>query len=78
MIDLLLIILNNLYQNICKNYNINKSVAIDIPEVAPENEISKTESELSSMIDELTANKFDMKGLMEFKSLLEGDSDGSK
>ena len=43
-----------------------------------ENEISKTESELSSMIDELTANEFDMKGLMEFKFLLEGDSNGRK
>jgi len=35
--------INNLYQNICKNYNINKSVAVDIPEVIPENEISKNE-----------------------------------
>jgi len=35
--------INNLYQNICKNYNINKSVAIDIPEVTPENEINKNE-----------------------------------
>ena len=43
-----------------------------------ENEISKTESELSSMIDELTANEFDMKGLMKFKSLLEGESNDRK
>jgi len=39
--------INNLYQNICKNYDINgtsKSVAIDIPEVTPESEtITKTE-----------------------------------
>ena len=39
-----------------------------------ESDINKTESELSGMIDSLTANEFDMKGLMEFKSLLEGDS----
>ncbi|KAL6589932.1 hypothetical protein LY90DRAFT_506820 [Neocallimastix californiae] len=39
--------INNLYQNICKNYDISgtsKSVAIDIPEVTPESEtITKTE-----------------------------------
>jgi len=39
--------INNLYQNICKNYDLNntsKSVSIDIPEVTPESEIiSKNE-----------------------------------
>jgi type I restriction enzyme M protein len=43
-----------------------------------EKEISKTEAELSNMIDELTANEFDMKGLMKFKSLLKGDSNDKK
>ena len=38
-----------------------------------EKDIRKTEKELSNMIDELTANEYDMKGLMEFKSLLEGE-----
>ena len=38
-----------------------------------ENEIAITEKSLSSMIDELTGNAFDMKGLEEFKSLLNGD-----
>jgi len=37
--------INNLYQNICKNYDINanKSVAIDIPEVTETESISKAE-----------------------------------
>lgn len=53
--------INNLYQNICKNYDINvasKTVAIDIPEVTPESEtINKTEkialvqSELDKIIN---------------------------
>lgn len=37
-----------------------------------EKEINKTEKSLSSMIDELTGNEFDMKGLEELKSLLNG------
>lgn len=36
-------------------------------------EISKTERELSSMINELTGSEFDMKGLEDFKSLFSGD-----
>ncbi len=36
-------------------------------------EIDKTEKELSKMIDELTGSEFDMKGLEDFKSLLNGD-----
>ena len=43
-----------------------------------EEKIRNTESELSSMIGELVANEFDMKGLMEFKSLLDGDYNGGK
>jgi type I restriction enzyme M protein len=35
-----------------------------------EEEILETEKELASMIDELTGNEFDMKGLSEFKSFL--------
>ena len=37
-----------------------------------ENEISSTEKELSLMIDELVGDEYDMKGLNEFKSLLNG------
>jgi len=36
------------------------------------NEIHQTESALSSLIDELDANEYDLKGLSEFKSLLKG------
>ena len=36
-------------------------------------EIHQTEKVLSSMIDELDGNEFDMKGLNEFKSLLKGE-----
>lgn len=39
-------------------------------------EIKETESKLADMIDELTGNEFDMKGLNEFKSLLKGENDG--
>ena len=37
-----------------------------------ENEILTTEKELSLMIDELVGDEYDMKGLNEFKSLLNG------
>lgn len=37
-----------------------------------EEEIVDTEATLSSMLDELVGNEFDMKGLKEFKSLLKG------
>jgi type I restriction enzyme M protein len=36
-------------------------------------DINNTEIELASLIDELTGNEFDMKGLNEFKSLLNGE-----
>lgn len=38
-----------------------------------ESQISESEKALSAMLDELEGNKFDMKGLAEFKSLLDGD-----
>ena len=37
-------------------------------------EIEKVESELSSLIDDLNADEFDMKGLAEFKKLLGGEN----
>ena len=39
---------------------------------AVEQEIAETEQSLSSMLDELTGNEFDMRGLAEFKKLLGG------
>ena len=36
-------------------------------------QIEKSEKYLSDMIDELTGNEFDMKGLEQFKSLLKGE-----
>ncbi|WP_279143926.1 hypothetical protein, partial [Photobacterium phosphoreum] len=38
-------------------------------------EIKEIEGSLSSLIDELTGNEFDMKGLNEFQSFLKGASD---
>lgn len=38
-----------------------------------DNEISKTEKKLTSMMDELTGSEYDMKGLEDFKSLICGD-----
>lgn len=38
-------------------------------------QIQKSEEALSSMIDELTGNEYDMKGLAEFKALMAGESD---
>jgi type I restriction enzyme M protein len=37
------------------------------------NEIDKTKSSLALQIDELTGNEFDMKGLSEFKVLLNAE-----
>ena len=38
-----------------------------------ENEIHETERQLAQMLDELDGSEYDLKGLSEFKSLLEGD-----
>ncbi|EGW38488.1 type I restriction-modification system subunit M [Desulfosporosinus sp. OT] len=40
---------------------------------AIEEQISETQDALSALIDELTGNKFDMKGLSEFQKLLKGE-----
>ena len=37
------------------------------------NQIHKTESTISSLVDDLVGNEYDMKGLSEFKSLLKGE-----
>ena len=52
-------------ENISKKYD---TTLIDLNE-----EIKETEKELSNMIDELTGDEFDIKGLEEFKSLLGGE-----
>lgn len=36
-------------------------------------QIQESEKALSAMIDELTGNEYDMKGLAEFKTLLAGE-----
>ena len=38
-------------------------------------EIQQTESSLTALMDELTGNEFDLKGLNEFKTLLQGEGD---
>ncbi|MBQ3640485.1 type I restriction-modification system subunit M, partial [bacterium] len=66
-------ITNDLISNFARIINtISEKYMVTLNDL--ESDINKTESELSGMIDSLTANEFDMKGLMEFKSLLEGDS----
>ena len=41
-----------------------------------EKEIKECEKDLCSLLDELVGNDFDMKGISEFKSLLNGDLNG--
>lgn len=55
-------------ENLSKKY---EKTLIDV-----ENEISTTEKELSIMIDELVGDEYDMKGLSEFRSLLNGGIHG--
>ena len=55
-------------ENLSKKYD---TTLLDL-----EKEISNTESELSSLIDDLVGDEFDMKGLNEFKSLLNGGKYG--
>ena len=40
---------------------------------AIDSEISETESSLAEMLDELTGNEFDMRGISAFKTLLLGE-----
>ena len=56
---------------VSKIQNLQAKYAITYSEV--ESEIKETERLLSSMIDDLDGNEFDMKGLSEFKSLLMGE-----
>lgn len=66
-------LIKNLEKNIKNLVKKYESTLVDI-----DTKIATTESELSSMLDELTGNDFDMKGLMEFKKLLNGGEDDDK
>ncbi|MCB9061394.1 MAG: type I restriction-modification system subunit M [Halobacteriovoraceae bacterium] len=57
--------LTNRIQNLSAKYKITYSQIMG--------QIHETEDALSSLIDELTGNEFDVKGLQEFKTLLQGE-----
>lgn len=61
-------IINNFIKNIEKISNKYETTLVNL-----EDEIKDVESELSGMIDELTGDEFDMKGLSELKALLSGE-----
>lgn len=61
-------IVNDFIKNIEKISNKYETTLLNL-----EDEIKNVEKELSSMIDELTGDEFDMKGLSELKSLLSGE-----
>lgn len=61
-------IINNLIKNIEKISNKYETTLVNL-----EDEIKDVENELAGMIDELTGDEFDMKGLSELKSLLSGE-----
>ena len=68
--------LNNLPKEIINNFikNINKiSNKYETTLINLEDEIKSVENELANMIEELTGDEFDMKGLSELKSLLSGE-----
>lgn len=61
-------IINSLIKNIEKISNKYKTTLVNL-----EDEIKSVENELARMIDELTGDEFDMKGLSELKLLLSGE-----
>ena len=68
--------LNNLPKEIINNFikSINKiSNKYETTLINLEDEIKSVENELANMIEELTGDEFDMKGLSELKSLLSGE-----
>lgn len=64
-------IINVFYKKIDKLSNKYKQTLKDIDE-----DIRKTEIELSKMIDDLTGPEYDMKGLEDFKTLINGEYNG--
>ncbi len=64
--------INNIIVNFTKNIEkLSNKYEQTLKDV--DNEIYEVEKELSKMIDELTGSEFDMKGLEDFKSLINGD-----
>lgn len=61
-------IINNFIKNIKKISNKYETTLVNL-----EDEIKNVENELAGMIDELTGDEFDMKGLSELKALLSGE-----
>ena len=68
---LLIELINNLINKIKVLSNKYNTTLVDT-----EKEIKECEKDLGSMLDELVGNDFDMKGISEFKSLLNGDLNG--
>ena len=64
-------IINTFYKKTDKLSNKYKQTLKDIDE-----DIRKTEIELSKMIDDLTGPEYDMKGLEDFKTLINGEYNG--
>lgn len=64
--------INNIIVNFTKNIEkLSNKYEQTLKDI--DNEIHEVEKELSKMIDELTGSEFDMKGLEDFKSLINGD-----
>lgn len=61
-------IINNFIKNMKKISNKYETTLVNL-----EDEIKNVENELAGMIDELTGDEFDMKGLSELKALLSGE-----
>lgn len=68
---LLIELINNLINKIKVLSNKYNTTLVDT-----EKEIKECEKDLCSMLDELVGNDFDMEGISEFKSLLNGDLNG--
>ncbi len=65
--------IDDLINNFTKKIeSLSKKYSITLMDL--EKDINSSEKEISNMIDDLTGNDFDMKGLNEFKSLLNGET----
>lgn len=67
------LVIKELAEKVNKLKNKYKDTLLDI-----ESDIQSTSSDLNVLIDKLTGNKFDMKGLQELKKLLGGEPDDQK
>ena len=71
--------IDNLVNNVIKEFIIkinNLCTKYEITLTDIDESISKTEKELSSLLEELSGDTYDMKGLNQFKTLLSGDNNG--